>query len=205
MGISKGYVSGPHNHHPVRSLPAPKVNILISHTGHACLADFSLLAMTSDQSTVMSSQVEGGTVRWMSPELFDPESFGLRNIRPTKESDCYALGMVIYEVLSGQAPFTPWQSPLVIQKVLKGERPERPQGAAGKLFTDLIWELVELCWKHQPSNRPCAKTVLLCLEGAPLSSHLSSDVDGVAEADTDRYPDDVANDSGTFSPLRAKS
>ena len=39
----------------------------------------------------------GGTLCWMSPELLDPSRFG-SNGRPTPESDCYALGMVIYEV-----------------------------------------------------------------------------------------------------------
>ena len=43
----------------------------------------------------------GGTYRWMSPELLDPERFGMpgsEDNRPTRQSDCYALGMVIYEV-----------------------------------------------------------------------------------------------------------
>lgn len=40
----------------------------------------------------------GGTTRWMSPELLDPERFGASDDRPTKKSDCYALGMVVYEV-----------------------------------------------------------------------------------------------------------
>jgi len=40
----------------------------------------------------------GGTTRWMSPELLDPDRYGLPDSRPTKESDCYALGMVAYEV-----------------------------------------------------------------------------------------------------------
>jgi len=37
----------------------------------------------------------------MSPELLDPERFGMpesEGNRPTRQSDCYALGMVIYEV-----------------------------------------------------------------------------------------------------------
>lgn len=37
----------------------------------------------------------------MSPELLDPERFGIpesEGDRPTRQSDCYALGMVIYEV-----------------------------------------------------------------------------------------------------------
>jgi len=34
----------------------------------------------------------------MSPELFYPNEFGLSKFKLTKESDCYAFGMVIYEV-----------------------------------------------------------------------------------------------------------
>jgi hypothetical protein len=37
----------------------------------------------------------------MSPELLDPEMFSMPQSeggRPTRQSDCYALGMVIYEV-----------------------------------------------------------------------------------------------------------
>ena len=34
----------------------------------------------------------------MSPELLDPDKFNAPDPRPTRESDCFALGMVIYEV-----------------------------------------------------------------------------------------------------------
>ena len=34
----------------------------------------------------------------MSPELLCPEQFKLDDNRPTTQSDCYALGMVVYEV-----------------------------------------------------------------------------------------------------------
>ena len=40
----------------------------------------------------------GGTTSWMSPELLHPRMFGLDDDRPTTQSDCYALGMVVYEV-----------------------------------------------------------------------------------------------------------
>lgn len=39
----------------------------------------------------------GGTCRWMSPELLDPRGFRSDG-RPSRQSDSYALGMVIYEV-----------------------------------------------------------------------------------------------------------
>jgi serine/threonine protein kinase len=100
----------------------------------------------------------------MSPELLDPEMFGLKMCLPTKESDCYALGMVIYEVLSGRMPFTSYTAPVVIWKVLNGERPKRPQGSDGELFTDSVWRVVEHCWKPQPHDRISADAVLLGLE-----------------------------------------
>ena len=41
--------------------------------------------------------ISAGTFRWMSPELLDPKRFNSDG-RLTRESDRYALGMVIYEV-----------------------------------------------------------------------------------------------------------
>jgi serine/threonine protein kinase len=68
----------------------------------------------------------------MSPERLNPNQFGLENSRPTKESDCYALGMVILEVLTGQAPFQEVQNDfLIMQRVLEGKHPGRPQGVEG--------------------------------------------------------------------------
>jgi hypothetical protein len=136
----------------------------------------------------------------MSPELLDPEMFGLKKSRTTKQSDCYALGMVIYEVLSGQTPFAPSRAPVVIRKVLNGERPERPQGSGGELFTDSVWRVVELCWKPQPRDRISAEAVLLGLEGNATLLRPHSDMDGGAEADRDDLSDTTASDSGMFSP-----
>ena len=52
--------------------------------------------MSSPASLV--SFTSGGSLRWMSPELLDPEKFGASDPRPTKESDRFALGMLFYEV-----------------------------------------------------------------------------------------------------------
>ena len=102
----------------------------------------------------------------MSPELLDPEQFGLTKSHPTTQSDCYALGMVIYEVLSGRTPFSTDRSFVIPSKILRGERPERPQGEAGKLFTDRVWGTVEHCWKAEPSERMTAKNALRGLEAS---------------------------------------
>ena len=55
------------------------------------------LTSVASGTSLMSFTV-GGTTRWMSPELLDPERFGSSDERPTKQSDCYAFGMAIYEV-----------------------------------------------------------------------------------------------------------
>jgi len=55
------------------------------------------------ETTDITSSTGGaakGTYQWMSPELFYPMQFNLPKIQLTKESDCYAFGMVIYEVSS---------------------------------------------------------------------------------------------------------
>jgi hypothetical protein len=102
----------------------------------------------------------------MSPELFDSEA---QVHRRTEKSDCYALGMVIYEVLSRREPFYRYAGPVVIGKVAKGERPERPQGLDGAAFTDGIWKLLGLCWAPLPQDRPSVQDALKCLEEAASS------------------------------------
>ena len=99
----------------------------------------------------------------MSPELLDPERFDLKDSQPTKESDCYSLGMVIYEVLSGQTPFTQWKDWIVMRKVIEGERPMKPEGAEGAWFTDDLWETLIQCWETQPGSRPSGEVILECL------------------------------------------
>jgi hypothetical protein len=195
------YVFQPRGHPPTCNLPGSKANILINDSGHACLADFSLLTIVPDQSTVIFSCVGGGTIPWMSPELLDPESFGLKEIRLTKESDCYALGMVIYEVLSGLTPFAPSVSLAVVCKVLGGTRPERPHGEGGKLFTDTVWRVLERCWESQPRDRTSAKTVLLDLGENPPLVEPSCDVGGDVGAGGGGQLGAAGSGSCAFSPL----
>ena len=107
----------------------------------------------------------------MSPELLALVQSGLESSRPTKQSDCYALGMVIYEVLSGQVPFASFNCHVVTQKVIGGEQPERPEGVAGVWFTDDIWRMLNRCWAAQPEDRPSITAVLECLDQFPRESH----------------------------------
>ena len=134
---------------------------MIDPTQHARVADFSLLTIVSDSSNQLSSgsHTQGGTARWMGPELIDPKRFGLETSRPMRPSDCYALGMVIYEAITGHFPYHKYPDLIVFLKVLDGKRPTREAG-----FTDELWEMLELCWEPQPSARPSIGEVLERLE-----------------------------------------
>jgi len=134
----------------------------------------------------------------MSPELFDPE---IKDHRRTRYSDCYALGMVIYEVLSRRKPFNRDSDLVVVVKVGNGDRPKKPQGVAW--FTDDVWEVLKLCWAPQPKERPSIEDVLRCLEEvsrswtlpplpsvavpstADLSTSTASDISGEHSMDVD--------------------
>ena len=99
----------------------------------------------------------------MSPEFFDPE---IQDCSPTKYSDCYALGMVIYEVLSGHVPFYKFSNLVIPGMIFGGKRPSRPEGSEGVWFRDDVWTVLEHCWTSQPNDRPGVEEVLQCLEEA---------------------------------------
>ena len=120
----------------------------------------------------------------MSPELLDPRRFGSDG-RPTRASDCYALGMVIYEVsrlhpkgrspiylsqvLTGLRPFHHLHAYAPIPAVLEGERPEKPREAESLGFSYQLWELVQSCWSESGPARPTAQQVFDHLSSASPS------------------------------------
>jgi len=185
MGISRGYVvNGQSCSSTLLNLPV-EANILVDQAGHVRLADFGLLTVISDSVGLPSSSsyTQGGTVRWMSPERIAPERFGFKNGHPTQSSDCYALGMVIYETISERLPFHRYVDFMVSLKVVEGEHPPR-----GVRFTERLWKMLELCWTSQPKGRPSIEDVLQCLEMASTLSEVPSpEVGGEMEKDDDSW------------------
>jgi len=154
-------------------------NILINEDERACLADFGLTTITGvatrasarasrasliSNDTLMSFTA-GGTYRWMSPELLDPERFGVSESegdRPTRQSDCYALGMVIYEVLCGHHPHVEIESDIMVMNaIIEGDRPKYPGSHLG--FSPELWEVTERCWLEDRNRRPSIEDILSCL------------------------------------------
>ncbi|KAF9791310.1 kinase-like domain-containing protein, partial [Thelephora terrestris] len=95
------------------------VNILVDSKANAYIADFGL---PSDSTTASSSGRE-------------PKIFGFVNSRRAEPSDCDALRMVMYEVLSGLVPlYRQHEDDHIRVKILRGERPKRPHLNLSLLF-----------------------------------------------------------------------
>ena len=88
-------------------------NILL-HDGQALVADFgiALAASKSGGSRMTETGMSLGTPHYMSPE----QAMGEREITP--RSDVYALGVVTYEMLTGDPPFTGSTAQAIVARMM---------------------------------------------------------------------------------------
>jgi len=92
-------------------------NILL-HDGRALVADFGIAlaaARSEGGSRMTETGMSLGTPHYMSPE----QAMGEREI--TARSDVYALGCVLYEMLTGEPPFTGPTAQAIIARVMTEE------------------------------------------------------------------------------------
>jgi Tol biopolymer transport system component len=97
-----------------------KPDNVLFHDGRALVADFgiALASSVSDGGTRLTrSGVSLGTPQYMSPE----QASGEQNL--DARTDIYALGVVLYEMLTGQPPFTGPSARAIFQRVLSDEVP----------------------------------------------------------------------------------
>lgn len=73
-------------------------NILVTDSGIAKIADFGIASMES-LAQVTKNDVIMGSLHYLAPEL-------CRGEKATAQSDIYALGIVLYELLRGDVPFS---------------------------------------------------------------------------------------------------
>jgi Tol biopolymer transport system component len=98
-------------------------NILI-HDGSAMVADFgiALAASRASSDRMTETGMSLGTPHYMSPE----QAMGDREL--TARSDVYALGAVLYEMLTGEPPFTGSTAQAIVARVVtESPRPLVPQ------------------------------------------------------------------------------
>ena len=102
-------------------------NILVTEDGVVKLLDFGLAKLLEPRAPVPSMTRTGQ--RWMTPEYAAPEQ--IRGEPVTTLTDVYQLGMVLYRLLVGQAPFAGRRAGLhELEEAVLHEEPERPSSAA---------------------------------------------------------------------------
>ncbi len=101
-------------------------NVMLVHGGDrtcAVVTDFGLARGTHDDRSLQAGLV--GTVDYMAPEQ-------IKEGEVTSASDIYALGVVMYEMVTGQRPFTGETNVAVLTKHLHDE-PRRPRDLVASL------------------------------------------------------------------------
>jgi len=123
-------------------------NVVIDAKGAAIVLDFGLARRLPDDAGVQSREPTvtrpdalAGTLSHMAPEV-------LRGERADIRSDVWALGVLLYELVTGELPFT-GRTPFETSSAILGETP-RPMNARVPLALRLV---IERCLIKDPAGR----------------------------------------------------
>jgi serine/threonine protein kinase/tetratricopeptide (TPR) repeat protein/TolB-like protein len=145
-------------------------NVLVTANGEVKLLDFGIskwLGSGSDGDSTMTS-----LARPMTPEYASPEQIRGGTITPA--TDVYALGLLMYELLTGHRPFRFHErTPEEISNVVCEQEPERPSTAIGRVETTT--------YPNGATESKTPITVSETREGSPeaLRSRLSGPLDDI--------------------------
>jgi eukaryotic-like serine/threonine-protein kinase len=100
-------------------------NLLVSESGALKLLDFGIAKPLDPGGLGVTAAMTRTEIRLLTPEYASPEQ--IRGEQITTVSDVYALGVLLYELLTGHRPYR-LKSRMVseIEKVICDEDPERP-------------------------------------------------------------------------------
>ncbi|HEX4355845.1 MAG TPA: protein kinase, partial [Polyangiales bacterium] len=124
-------------------------NIRIQADGRVVLLDFGLVAASRDDSGSSMDQVVG-TVGYMAPEQANASA-------PSPAADCYAVGILIYEAITGALPFTGTVLDVLLAK--QSQPVQIPEAVAALLPKTLVELCHDLC-RIDPAQRPSADELI---------------------------------------------
>ena len=118
-------------------------NILLESGGRVVLTDFGIARAVAGE---LASRTQGivGTPMYMAPEQVTGEPVDAR-------ADLYALGLVLFEMLVGEAPFpseTPWSAAMLRLRQPPPDLRQRPE------VPRVLADLVHHCLGRSPEERP---------------------------------------------------
>jgi serine/threonine-protein kinase len=118
-------------------------NVLVERSGPVVLTDFGIArAMAGETATRTQGMV--GTPMYMAPEQ-------LEGVEVDARADLYSMGLLFYEMLTGEAPFT-GESPMAVAFARLRQPPPDPRGRPG--VPDPLAEWVRRCLGRDPQERP---------------------------------------------------
>ncbi len=121
-------------------------NVLLDAMGVPHVTDFGLAKFTERQSDLTLTNTVLGTPAYMSPE----QAAG-RSKEITTATDIYGLGAVLFEMLTGRAPFT-GETPMAIARQVIDHEPPRPNAVNSAVPLDLAVICLK-CLEKDPSRR----------------------------------------------------
>ncbi|CAJ1392150.1 unnamed protein product [Effrenium voratum] len=134
----------------LKSMPVAK--------GYVCkVCDFGLARVLGESKDIITNTL--GTVTHMPPELLSvSEKCSL-----TQKADVYALGIIAYQVITGQQPFAGMSPPQVVIQVARGRRPSLPPipAAIEQRFTEVFKSTLSA----KPQDRPSFNDLVKFLTG----------------------------------------
>src|SRR5438045_3277817 len=121
-------------------------NILLDKNGEPHLTDFGLARLLDTQSSVTRTIDVLGTPSYMAPEQAAGETTKL-----SKATDVYGLGAVLYQLLTGQPPFSGGRTYETI-RLLQDTEPRQPRQLNPKINRDLS-QIGFNCLEKDPQRR----------------------------------------------------
>ena len=110
------------------------------------ITDFGLAKVFADSNHITASGILVGTPIYMAPEQ---AKGGMRNLRV--ESDIYALGVILYECLTGKPPFESDQVSTIL-RMIQEFQPVSPRSIVPELSRDMETICLK-CLEKEPSRR----------------------------------------------------